>query len=391
MRLSLSRRARRGPSGGRVRPLLSHLSTPRHPLSLTSLTVSPPHSHRRLEGDDRRVDGLVQELMVRARSSPARVSEPRLTQYFFFAARAHAAGVADRVSRSLIITPPPTFFPLVRRRLRSRTRDASGAPPNLSRRPRLPGRALPANERRAPPFPGPTRPLTLPSPPRILGTPGTRFAPRWWRSCVRDSPRSLARRLRARLRRPRRRTPRSLADALASFDEAPFTVQRLCELLLAPTAYYAKPDKLTRAVEKLLNVTGMVPSPTAPPTAPSEPEETAPSSPARRAAKDPTHVQQTAFVSSLVGVAAGQKTAREDDVQNDLFGGVGEDAAVVWEIERRRRRRRRRRVELARDAGWRRMSSPPRRERRRDRDGDRGGERDGENHEMGESFGMGGD
>ena len=33
-------------------------------------------------------------------------------------------------------------------------------------------------------------------------------------------------------------------------------------------------------------------------------------------------------MSSLVGVAAGQKTAREDDVQNDLFGGVGEDAAV---------------------------------------------------------------
>ena len=119
-----------------------------------------------------------------------------------------------------------------------------------------------------------------------------------------------------------------LADALASFDEAPFTVQRLCELLLAPTAYYAKPDKLTRAVEKLLNVTGMVPSPTAPPDGTLAPEDTAPSSPARRAAKDPTHVQQTAFVSSLVGVAAGQKTAREDDVQNDLFGVVGEDAAV---------------------------------------------------------------
>lgn len=120
----------------------------------------------------------------------------------------------------------------------------------------------------------------------------------------------------------------SLADALASFDEAPFTVQRLCELLLAPTAYYARPDKLTRAVKKLLNVTGMVPSPTAPPDGtPGPAEETAPSSPARRAAKDPTHVQQTAFVSSLVGVAAGRKTTREDDTQRSAFEGVGEDAA----------------------------------------------------------------
>jgi hypothetical protein len=119
----------------------------------------------------------------------------------------------------------------------------------------------------------------------------------------------------------------SRADALASFDEAPFTVQRLCELLLAPTAYYARPDKLTRAVEKLLNVTGMVPSPTAPPDGIPGPAEETASSPARRAAKDPTHVQQTAFVSSLVGVAAGRKTTREDDTQRNAFEGVGEDAA----------------------------------------------------------------
>ena len=154
--------------------------------------------------------------------------------------------------------------------------------------PCLPGRArAPANERRAP-LSRANLPLWQPLPPRA----NLRYP---WHE-VRPAMVALVRtRLTAFARAASSSEAEAsaaedaalfLADALASFNEAPFTVQRLCELLLAPTAYYAKPDKLTRAVEKLLNVTGMVPSPTAP-RRHLEPEDTAPSSPARRAAKDP--------------------------------------------------------------------------------------------------------
>jgi len=49
-----------------------------------------------------------------------------------------------------------------------------------------------------------------------------------------------------------------LARTLEGFREAPFTVQRLCELLLFPRDYYVEIDKLMHAVEKLLTVTSMV-------------------------------------------------------------------------------------------------------------------------------------
>ena len=180
-----------------------------------------------------------------------------------------------------------------------------------------------------------------------------------------------------------------LADALASFDEAPFTVQRLCELLLAPTAYYAKPDKLTRAVEKLLNVTGMVPSPTAPPTAPSHPRIRR----RRRPRVAPPRIPRRPADGVRVLACRRRrrsKTAREDDVQNDLFGGLARTRRLVWEIERRRPGAPSPGWNSPGTPGWRRMSSPPRRERRRDSDGDGGGERDGKNREKGERLGTGG-
>lgn len=52
-----------------------------------------------------------------------------------------------------------------------------------------------------------------------------------------------------------------LEAALQSFDAAPpFTVQRLCELLLQPTAQYRSKEKLARALETLLSVSSTAPT-----------------------------------------------------------------------------------------------------------------------------------
>lgn len=89
-----------------------------------------------------------------------------------------------------------------------------------------------------------------------------------------------------------------LADDLDSFPAPPFTSQRLCELLLSPREYYKKIEKLVHAVEKLMNVTGTVVASNAPPDETDETEL----NPARvRHEKDPVNVEQTAFVSSLMG------------------------------------------------------------------------------------------
>ena len=182
-----------------------------------------------------------------------------------------------------------------------------------------------------------------------------------------------------------------LADALASFDEAPFTVQRLCELLLAPTAYYAKPDKLTRAVEKLLNVTGMVPSPTAPPTAPSHPRIRRRRRPRVAPPRIPRTSSRRRSCPRLSASPPVKKRRAKMTSKTICSEGLARTRRLVWEIERRRPRRRRRPGwNSPGTPGWRRMSSPPRRERRRDSDGDGGGERDGKNREKGERLGTGG-
>lgn len=47
-----------------------------------------------------------------------------------------------------------------------------------------------------------------------------------------------------------------LLERLDSFNSAPFTVQRICELLAEPKKQYTRIDKFMRAVEK--NILGIV-------------------------------------------------------------------------------------------------------------------------------------
>mmetsp|Transcript_27527 Transcript_27527/g.70098 ORF Transcript_27527/g.70098 Transcript_27527/m.70098 type:complete len:89 (-) Transcript_27527:651-917(-) len=54
---------------------------------------------------------------------------------------------------------------------------------------------------------------------------------------------------------------RRLLSLLHEFPNAPFTAQRLCELLLDPHRIYATSTrKVTSAIEKLLNVSSTVPA-----------------------------------------------------------------------------------------------------------------------------------
>jgi hypothetical protein len=61
-----------------------------------------------------------------------------------------------------------------------------------------------------------------------------------------------------------------VALALQHFDQPPFTVQRLCELLADPCRHYASRQKLQAAVEKLCAVSSttvtLAPPPPPPPT-----------------------------------------------------------------------------------------------------------------------------
>jgi hypothetical protein len=77
-------------------------------------------------------------------------------------------------------------------------------------------------------------------------------------------------------------------------DDAPFTIQRICELALEPTKFYTTPYKLASAVLKLFAVTqtvdrrrdnGGV-------------NEQAPTGPQMRDARDPLAVEQKAFVTA---------------------------------------------------------------------------------------------
>ena len=134
-----------------------------------------------------------------------------------------------------------------------------------------------------------------------------------------------------------------LADALASFDEAPFTVQRLCELLLAPTAYYAKPDKLTRAVEKLPERDGDGAEPGRhPPTAPSHPRIRR----RRRPRVAPPGSRRTSSrrrsCPRLSASPPVKKRRAKMTSKTICSEGLARTRRLVWEIERRRPRRRRR-------------------------------------------------
>jgi hypothetical protein len=118
-----------------------------------------------------------------------------------------------------------------------------------------------------------------------------------------------------------------LARALDAFREPPFTAQRLCELLLSPRDYYGSVDKLANAVEKLLTVTGMVPSLVSPPEA-GDAMDVDENPAAVRARKDPLNVAQTAFVSSLVGAAGPAERPRQAAGAAAGAGHIGPSAAA---------------------------------------------------------------
>ena len=89
-----------------------------------------------------------------------------------------------------------------------------------------------------------------------------------------------------------------IVEALTSFPEAPFTVQRLVELLLEPDSYCATPEKLARAAGKLLVVTSMVAT-----AAPVESYAQHVTTEEMKHASDPLRVEQNTFFKSMVGEA----------------------------------------------------------------------------------------
>jgi len=82
----------------------------------------------------------------------------------------------------------------------------------------------------------------------------------------------------ARVRFPRSSDPSFIAAKrrasfiafapLARFDDAPFTSQRLIEIAMKPERYYKCPDKLARALMKVMCVTGTVSDPDSSPRSP---------------------------------------------------------------------------------------------------------------------------
>ncbi|KNC81035.1 hypothetical protein SARC_06628 [Sphaeroforma arctica JP610] len=56
----------------------------------------------------------------------------------------------------------------------------------------------------------------------------------------------------------------TIEGPLCLFTNAPFTIQRICELLCEPDRYYKDPLKFLRGFEKLVRVNSMVPVSTTP-------------------------------------------------------------------------------------------------------------------------------
>ena len=102
----------------------------------------------------------------------------------------------------------------------------------------------------------------------------------------------------------------ALETRLASFPEPPFTAQRLVELLLDPEASgYSTPEKLRVAAEKTLAVTGMtaIAAPSGITSGALDP------APHARRALDPVSLEQSAFVRALVREAEAEARGDESD------------------------------------------------------------------------------
>ena len=127
------------------------------PLSLTSLTVSPPtlpsqaRGRRPTRGRSRSGTDGARPVVSRARLRTA----PHAHSFFFIFARAHAAGVADRVSSLPHHHAPANLLPPRSPQVEiANTGCVRCASEPLAPPPASPVARSPANERRAPPFPG---------------------------------------------------------------------------------------------------------------------------------------------------------------------------------------------------------------------------------------------
>jgi len=108
---------------------------------------------------------------------------------------------------------------------------------------------------------------------------------------------------------------RVCGECISSFAvDAPFTIQRICELVCEPEKYYASPAKLMNAILKLFAVTQTVDRRGAVGGVETTERDEAPTQAMVRDARDPVANEQKAFVASVCAETAAETATDEDDV-----------------------------------------------------------------------------
>jgi len=108
---------------------------------------------------------------------------------------------------------------------------------------------------------------------------------------------------------------RVCGECISSFAvDAPFTIQRICELVCEPEKYYASPAKLMNAILKLFAVTQTVDRRGAAGGVETTERDEAPTQAMVRDARDPVANEQKAFVASVCVETAAETATDEDDV-----------------------------------------------------------------------------
>ena len=127
---------------------------------------------------------------------------------------------------------------------------------------------------------------------------------------------------------------RVCGECISSFAvDAPFTIQRICELVCEPEKYYASPTKLMNAILKLFTVTQTVDRGCAGGVE-TKGEDEVPTKAMVRDARDPVASEQKAFVAAVFAEPAAETAtgdAGEDDVVGrrpaiDGIDGIDDDA-----------------------------------------------------------------